>query len=566
MPTFKKLFVFLGFFLVFLSSLFGETNFFSPLPPESLTEDLLSQMDDEEILGQVLMIGYTGTSPSKEVLEWIEDKHIGGIKIFGWNVDSLAELAEGVGTMQKTALQSSRKIPLLIATDQEGGWVRHVKAETSLGVGNMALGATGLPYDAYYTGYYIGQELHALGINMNFAPTVDVYSNPEAHVIGPRAFSDDPVKTAELALAYYQGLRASGIIATAKHFPGHGDAKVDSHGDMPRINKSFTELWDHDLVPFRHLIHEHVPAVMCGHLSFPEITNTPLPATLSPFFQTELLRNKLGYNGISITDDLLMNGVTQTGLAIDEIAERAISAGNDIILISRNPEIHRQIWERLIRLMKTNPRFKSRVYEAARRVIRTKCTYLKGASAVPLEPDVKTISEKVPNREGKAFFYDLACRSVSVVKNGSIPLHRIEPEKVLLVGQFNRFIAEGKARYPGADGYYFPYDPFYQAETEHIEELQSILPRYETLIFCLANPNSAQVLRGLYETIKSNDITCIAFSVLSPTYLYELPWVDSAIAVYGFGEESFQAGFAVLHGDFASEGTFPINFEAFYTR
>lgn len=521
-------------------------------------------MDDEEVLGQVLMIGYTGTSPSRNVLRWIEEKHIGGIKIFGWNVGSLPDLAEGVGRMQRKALESRWKIPLLIATDQEGGWVRHVKEETSAGVGNMALGATGIPYDAFFTGYYIGLELRALGINMNFAPTVDVYSNPEAHVIGPRAFSDDPKITAELALAYYQGLKAAGIIATAKHFPGHGDARVDSHGDMPRIEKTFDELWENDLLPFRHLIREGVPSVMSGHLSFPLITDTPLPATISRFFQTEVLRHKLGFKGISITDDLLMNGVTDTGLSISEISEKALEAGNDIILISRNSEIHEIVWERLFKKMKNDPRFRDRIFEAAKRVLTVKCAYLRDETSVPLFPDADNVYDLVPNKEGKSFFYDLACRSVSVVKNGNIPLEEDASDTILLAGQFNRFINAGKERYPKAGSYYFPYDPFYQADSDHIEGLRKILPRYKTLIFCLANPNSAQVLKSLHPEIAEHGITCIAVSVLSPTYLYEFPWIDSAIAVYGFGEESFRAGFAVLHGDYLPEGNFPINFEDFY--
>ncbi len=564
MPTFRSFVVLLA--VCSSLPLYAESDFFQDLGPEKNAEFLLRAMSNEEILGQTIMIGFAGTSPSEEVFRWIEENHIGGIKIFGWNVGTLPELARGIGEMQKRALRSKWKIPLFIATDQEGGWVRHVKEGTSAGIGNMALGATGLPYDAYYTGYYIGQELKALGINMNFAPTVDLYSNPEAHVIGPRAFSDDPAKTAELALAYFKGFQASGIVATAKHFPGHGDAQVDSHTDTPRIEKSFTELWEKDLLPFRHLIHEGIPAVMGGHLSFPKITSDELPSTISPFFQTELLRERLGFRGIAITDDLLMRGVTQTGLPIEEIAARAIAAGNDIILISRNSEIYRTVWEYMLGKMRSDPAFKARVREAAKRVISTKSTYLRGDGAVPFVPDAENIYRHISKEDARQFFFDLACRSVSVVKNGNIPFQSDTPEKILFAGQFHRFIRAGTDRYPGAAQYYFPYDPFYAADRDHIEGLKKILPRYDVLIFCLANPNSAGVLQGLRETIEAHDITCIAFSVLSPAYLYEFPWIDSSLAVYGFGEESFQAGFAVLKGDFTPEGTFPINFDGFYNN
>ena len=171
--------------------------------------------------------------------------------------------------MQRSAADTRLGIPLFIATDQEGGWVRHVKSKTSITPGNMAIGASGLPYDAYWSGYYIGQELKSIGINMNFAPTVDVYSNIDAHVIGPRAFSQDPLETAQLALAYFKGMEETGVVSTAKHFPGHGNAAEDSHGILPRIDISFDTLWERELLPYRYLIDRDLPTVMSGHLSLP---------------------------------------------------------------------------------------------------------------------------------------------------------------------------------------------------------------------------------------------------------------------------------------------------------
>ena len=141
---------------------------------------IIASMNDTELLGQIFMLGYFGSKPSEEILHWIGEKKIGGVKIFGWNAEDLGELTESIVQMQRTAAQTRHSIPLFIATDQEGGWVRHVKGTTSVTPGNMAIGATGLPYDAYWSGYHIGSELKQVGINMNFAPTVDVYTNTEA--------------------------------------------------------------------------------------------------------------------------------------------------------------------------------------------------------------------------------------------------------------------------------------------------------------------------------------------------------------------------------------------------
>ena len=172
-------------------------------------------MSDEEVLGQLFMLAYPGDTPPPLLFDWIGKRGLGGIKIFGWNAEDTTKVAEAVAALQQAALASGRKVPLLIATDQEGGWIRHVKGATSQTPGNMAIGASGRPYDAYWSGYYIARELEALGINMNFAPAVDLATRPRSSIIGPRAFSDDPEESAALGVAYYRGTAAAGLIATA---------------------------------------------------------------------------------------------------------------------------------------------------------------------------------------------------------------------------------------------------------------------------------------------------------------------------------------------------------------
>ena len=199
-------------------------------------ERIIEQMSAEEIVAQTFLVGWPSREPTPELLEWIRRRNIGGIKAFGWNSGNLTQLARTIGTLQQEALDTPHGIPMFTATDQEGGWVRHIRGSTAVTPGNMAIGATGYPYDAYKSGYYIGRELRALGINMNFAPTVDVYRNFEAHVIGPRSFGSDPVIAGTLGGAYVRGLEESGVISTAKHFPGHGGASGDSHGTLPVLS------------------------------------------------------------------------------------------------------------------------------------------------------------------------------------------------------------------------------------------------------------------------------------------------------------------------------------------
>ena len=164
-----------------------DIDFYSDLPDEELAEDLIGQMSNEELLGQVLMFSYEGDRVSAENLYWIREKNLGSIKMFGWNAERLGNMVSTISRLQEEADKKRFRIPLFVATDQEGGWVQHIKGNTSTTAGNLSLGATGNLIDSYNTGILIGNELKTLGINMNFAPTVDIYQNKNADVIGPKS-------------------------------------------------------------------------------------------------------------------------------------------------------------------------------------------------------------------------------------------------------------------------------------------------------------------------------------------------------------------------------------------
>jgi len=525
---------------------------------ELLVEELVAGMSDEELLGQVFMLGYVGRRPSADVLRWVTERNLGGVKIFSRNVDTLPGLAESIRSLQQAAAGSRLGIPLLVSTDQEGGWVRHIKGDTSTTPGNIALGAAGLPQDALLTGHYIGRELRALGINMNFAPTIDVYTNPAATVIGPRAFSSDPTSTSLLALAYYQGLSRSGVIATAKHFPGHGEADKDSHGALPIVRMTMDELWKRELLPYRILISEGVPAIMSGHLAYPDILGDLTPSSRSPVFIEEILRGRMRFEGVLVTDDMEMNGALSGGVTTAQASLEALKAGNDMILVSHTPRVQEQTWELLRRTLAQDPELRGRLEESVRRILILKLRTFRD-QGFPLFGEQSGSDDAPrfqPSPEARQFFAQSALRSVTLLNDHDIPFRPSGGERVLLVGQFDEFIEEGKRRYPQADVLFFPYSPFYRARPEDLERIPRIAARYETIVFCLANYNSLEVLQALRPLRKR----LIVVSALSPVYLRETPWVTSALAVYGTGPESFRAGFAVLCGDYRPEGRLPIDF------
>ncbi|MDR2160313.1 MAG: glycoside hydrolase family 3 protein [Treponema sp.] len=546
MKPLRNAFFFAAFFCLYCPCIFS-INFNDPGGPEELAAAMVEAMSDEEALAQTFMLGWVGAEPSPLIMDWIRNRGIGGIKIFGWNTGDTRRLAETVGSLQKVSLAGVRGIPLLVATDQEGGWIRHVKGATSETPGNMAIGASGYPRDAYLAGYYIGRELSALGINMNFAPAVDLYTNRDSPLIGPRAFGSDPVKTGILGAAFVKGQMAAGVIPTAKHYPGHGDTGLDSHGVLPKIDVPFDLLWDRELVPYRMLAREGIPAVMSGHLAFPRTPAASAPASLSSWFLKEVLRDMIGYGGIVITDDLMMNGATAYAGSISGAARQALMAGNDVVMFSKTPALDDPVWRNLAAAMKGDEEFRARVRDAACRILKVKLQYLRGDKKVPYIPDLTKLDTELSSPEGAAFFADLAARSVTVIKNNAaFPLSPAEAGRVLLAGSYGDFFSMGRAAYPEARScrYFAAGDA---------AELLARARNADTIIFCLSGAEDLALLRNL-EPLKKR---VIVLSVLSPVHVEGAPWVDGAVAVYSYARESFAAGFSAILGRIPAEGRMP---------
>lgn len=563
--VFSKIFSILIFsgFLNFASAENGDSHiqipedsdFWSDIPHSELADFLISKMNEEELLAQIFMFGWEGVEPSSNVNNWILDRGLGSVKVFGRNAKNTDDVAKSVIALQRKAQSRHLRIPLYVATDQEGGWIRHVKGDTSDTPGNMAIGASGRPIDAYYSGYYISREIAALGINMNFAPTVDIYSNRDSTVIGPRSFSDNPEYVGELGASFVAGSLAAGVIPTAKHFPGHGDTSLDSHGKLPEINIDMKTLEERELIPFKYLIADNIPAIMSGHLSFPLILKNGEPASLSKVFLSEILRSKLGFEGLIITDDMMMNGATLFAGSMSKAFTLAIDAGNDIILSSYDTPLDEPLWDKNLDLMKTDSSFYEKVKTAARRVVYSKLKYFKGKNPAPLYPDVASLKNRIPDPDGQKFFLSQACRSITLHKSGEFPFVQ-NNERVLLCGQtqFPEFFEEGEKRFKNCGRFKFDYNagPNFIEWTE--DNLPGLASSYDVIIFCVADPSSAKMVRCLKNLGKK----VIILSVLTPVYVLDYNWADSILLGYGYSPYSFKALFGALCGDFVPKGTLPL--------
>lgn len=519
-----------------------EPDFWDPVPDQELARNILSRMTDEEKLAQILMFGWAGLDPSPLVLDWVEERSLGNIKIFGWNTDDTFKVAKAITLLQGKAAKNRFGIPLFVATDQEGGWIRHVKGRTSQTPGNLAIGASGLPSDAWYSGYYISRELAALGINLNFAPTVDLYTDHASTVIGTRSFGEDPEGAGILGASFVAGSTAAGVLTTAKHYPGHGDTGMDSHGRMPVIRIDEKTLFERELVPFRRLVEAGVPAIMSGHLSFPEITGNRIPATFCPYFLDDLLRKQLGFDGLIITDDIMMNGATDYAGSVSRVVELAIEAGNTIVESSTTPSFSDPLWRNTLNRMKRDEQFRARVEDSVLRVLVAKLAYFKGTNPVGIYPEIADIAARVPDPDGASFFQSQAVRSVTVLRNGKEPRVDADSGSVLIASQFASFLDIGRQRFPDASIFGVN------------DRLGSIAGNYDTIIFCLSSDYSLSVLKKLHHL----QDRLIVVSAMSPVLLGDVPWVESAIAVYSYSPWSFTAAFGSIAGDFVPTGTLPL--------
>ncbi|MFC4779384.1 glycoside hydrolase family 3 protein [Paenibacillus sp. GCM10023252] len=321
-------------------------------------------------VGQLFVCGFHGHTASEGLCELIEQYGLGGTIYFSRNIMNAEQVHTLSSSIQKVAEDAGRP-PLFTAIDQEGGMVARLVEGVTLMPGNMALGATGSDEGARETARVCGEELRLLGVNMNYAPCLDVNNNPNNPVINVRSYSDRPDLVSRLGTAAVLGYQSAGIAATVKHFPGHGDTDVDSHRDLPVVAHSRERLDAVELVPFRAAISAGADVIMTAHVCLPVLDPSGVPSTLSEPVITGLLREELGYDGVVVTDCLEMNAI-DTFYGPEQGAVMALKAGADMVLVSHTLEKQRAAIEAVIAAVESGELPLSRVEEAAGRVLRLK--------------------------------------------------------------------------------------------------------------------------------------------------------------------------------------------------
>ena len=347
----------------------------------------------EQKIGQMLCLGWGGAGAlcaiNEQARRCVGELGAGGMIVMGRNVAGPGAGAIDAGAVRAmlAQLQERATVPLLVGTDQEGGRVaRFGAAPFTRMPPALTIGEQSDTNLARAAARATGRELKAVGVNWNFAPVADINSNPDNPVIGDRSFGDNPERVAEMVAAQVAGYTESGVLACAKHFPGHGDTSLDSHYDLPTVGFDLPQMTARELIPFRAAIDAGVPSVMTAHILFPALEPGGLPATMSRAILTGLLRESMGFDGLIVTDCLEMKAVAD-GWGTARAAVLAACAGADMLLVCHTWEQQKATFDALMGAVQTGELPLTRVDDAVARVLRAKQIVAAGGAA----PDLTVI-------------------------------------------------------------------------------------------------------------------------------------------------------------------------------
>lgn len=353
----------------------------------------IEEMSLNEKIGQMLIVGFDGQNINENIKSLILDNHVGGVIFFSNNVESLEGVINLTNELKK--INTSNKFPLFIAVDEEGGSVSRTPNEFLAIPSAQYIGAFDDENINYNIGKIIADELKQQGYNMDFAPSLDILSNPYNTVIGDRSYGETSDIVSRLGIKTMEGIRDSSIVSVIKHFPGHGDTDVDSHYGLPLVEKSLAELKELELIPFENAIKAGADAIMISHILLTKI-DSENPATMSKEVITNVLRENMEFDGVVITDDMTMGAIIEN-YDIGEASVKSINAGADIILVCHGYENELNVINSIKNAVKNNIISEERINESVYRILKLKEKYKITNENIEINTDVSNINKRIEN-------------------------------------------------------------------------------------------------------------------------------------------------------------------------
>src|SRR5688572_3782790 len=516
------------------------------------TTTLLATLTLEQKIGQLMIIGFDGTAVDDELRHMITDYHIGGVILFARNVQSPEQVAYLTNDLQKLALESGHP-GLFIAVDQEGGRVARLTEDKGFTEFSsaMALTATGDPKNACRMAAAMAIEIRAVGINVDFAPNLDVNNNPSNPVIGIRSFGSDPARVSEYGIAFAQGLQENGVLAFGKHFPGHGDTSVDSHIDLPLVPHDRARLDEVELLPFRAAVQSDFAGIMSAHVTFPAIDPNPgMPATLSRPVLTSLLRDELGFNGLIATDSLEMGALAENGYPPPIGAPLAFAAGADLLLFNRDHTMHKLAFANLVQAVKEGKVSHEQLDSSVRRILEAKQKF--GILNPMLVTDPAKAGESTATAEHNALALELARKAITLLKDDA-SLLPLKPDEPLLVVE--TLAAKGLGSLLGGTTLEIKNDP----DASAIDSVLNMARDRRKVIVATTDANVCAGQVKLVTELLAKTPNIILVSVRTPYEISVLPSVSTVLAAYGNNRPALQAIADVLMGKAEASGVLPVS-------
>lgn len=514
------------------------------------TERILKSLTLEQKAAQMVMVDFSGEEADAEVAASLKRHCWGGAILFQKNLKNVAQTANLLHSLQEISIAQS-SLPLLTAVDQEGGMTAPLSFAAALSPGNMAIAATGKKRYAHEAARLSALELVSLGFNLNFAPVADVNNNPENPVIGVRSFGDDPAQVAELTAEAVRGFKDGGIGACAKHFPGHGDTKMDSHLLLPSVRHGKERLDAVELAPFRAAITAGVDSIMTAHILFPAL-DAERPATLSPAILGGLLRREMAFDGLVITDSMAMKAIADH-YGQGEAAVQSVLAGADVVLACGPREKQVEILEALLRSVREKKISPERIEESVSRILRQK---IKRPSAAPSPTGFRLLSE------AQTLMKTISEESITLVKNNKNILPLKSPGLLGVLAPIHSGgellpLFEGiRKRRPGS--LILEVD-FEAGETGAVINRERLSECSCLLLLTTSRGRIPAAQEALIKELTASGPGLILAALHNPYHLLQFPETDASVATYGYRKSSLEALVKVLFGELNPKGRLPIS-------
>ena len=506
---------------VFTMGLAHSTSF------EDRAEEYLKKLSLEEKIGQLFMVGLRETKLTQPTIEHFKKYPFQNFILFSHNISNPVQTKQLLSDLKKLSPH-----PLFLSTDQEGGDIIRIKEREFRTPSAMALGATKDPQLVYQTAFNLGHRMKELGFNLNLAPVLDINSHNNDSVMGNRSFGNTPEVVSEMGKEFIRGLQESGMSATAKHFPGHGNSIGDSHEGTSRIPYSFEKLKNLDLIPFKEAIKNDVDIIMTAHITFPE---EDVPVSLSPKYLQTVLRKELNFKGIVLSDDLEMAAVLKK-YGLRKSVEMSFLAGNDMIMVTGKQSTQKEAFNALLHAVQQKRISQKRLNESVKRILTIKFK----------RPENSDKTDRGPSSNLNK---TIAHKAFTIIHKKENYKELLNPQKkILILTTHYGFFEEARKFFPKSTFKYLKHFPTVTEKKNLLAELEKNSPNYDVIIVGFTKNSHAQIVEKMTIKLK-NPIISVSFS--APKFDTNLEKSSLFVCIYDHNVEAFRTLVSFFRGTYS---------------